>query len=185
VLAFNYVHPYKCLYIYQQLANQRQFVIIEHLRNVSGNIQVHYNNTNFRLILALRFFRKYTNLFLDNFLKIFEIDSEKGVEHVGHKKLEKPECYCDQNCEDSVVTIQAVHVMLSSKPLLGSIGAQLSMKTWPRRRLKRIIIFNFSDLLVYIGGTAGLFMGFSVLGALEIVYFFTVRLFFHLLGYKL
>lgn len=97
--------------------------------------------------------------------------------------------------------------MLSSKPLLGSIGAQVSMKTWPRQRLKRIIIFNFSDLLgkcckgckavyncvhicgvfivVYIGGTAGLFMGFSVLGALEIVYFFTLRLLFHLLGYKL
>uniref|UniRef100_A0A1B0ETT1 Sodium channel protein Nach n=1 Tax=Glossina morsitans morsitans TaxID=37546 RepID=A0A1B0ETT1_GLOMM len=146
-----------------------------------------------KAVCDYRTLKECVGQYADQFLKLFVVNSAKGVEIMTNKNLKRAPCYCDQNCEDSVVTIQAVHhyifvsvqVMLSSKPLLGSIGAQVSMKTWPRQRLKRIIIFNFSDLLVYIGGTAGLFMGFSVLGALEIVYFFTLRLLFHLLGYKL
>lgn len=37
---------------------------------------------------------------------------------------------------------------------------------------------------VSIGGTASFFTGFCVLGLIEVVYFFTIRLFWHVLGKK-
>uniref|UniRef100_A0A1A9VXG1 Uncharacterized protein n=1 Tax=Glossina austeni TaxID=7395 RepID=A0A1A9VXG1_GLOAU len=100
-----------------------------------------------KAVCDYRTLKECVGQYADQFLKIFVVNSASAGEIMTNKNLKKAPCYCDQNCEDSVVTIQAVHVMLSSKPLLGSIGAQVSMKTWPRQRLKRIIIFNFSDLL--------------------------------------
>lgn len=47
--------------------------------------------------------------------------------------------------------------------------------TWPIIRYKREVLFGWVDLLVSFGGIAGLFLGFSLLSALEIVYFFTIR----------
>lgn len=47
---------------------------------------------------------------------------------------------------------------------------------------------QFGPLFQYpvsIGGTASFFTGFCVLGAIEIVYFFTLRLFWHIYGKKL
>jgi hypothetical protein len=34
------------------------------------------------------------------------------------------------------------------------------------------------DFVSYCGGSLGLFLGFSVLSAIEIIYYFTIRLFF-------
>lgn len=46
--------------------------------------------------------------------------------------------------------------------------------------LKATIIY----LLVSIGATASFFTGFCVLGIIEIAYFFTLRLFWHMMGRK-
>ncbi|KXJ73511.1 hypothetical protein RP20_CCG015653 [Aedes albopictus] len=47
--------------------------------------------------------------------------------------------------------------------------------TWPIIRYKREVLFGWVDLLVSFGGIAGLFLGFSLLSGVEIVYFFTMR----------
>ncbi|KAK3917347.1 Sodium channel protein Nach [Frankliniella fusca] len=44
-----------------------------------------------------------------------------------------------------------------------------------RRRFKREVLFGQVDLLVAIGTIAGLFLGFSLLSGIEIVYLFTLR----------
>uniref|UniRef100_A0A2H1VM38 SFRICE_025969 n=1 Tax=Spodoptera frugiperda TaxID=7108 RepID=A0A2H1VM38_SPOFR len=54
---------------------------------------------------------------------------------------------------------------------------QWGMVTYPRMRYRRDIIFGFTDVLVAVGGMAGLFLGCSVLSFMEIVYFLTLRLF--------
>lgn len=69
-------------------------------------------------------------------------------------------------------------------------------------RLKRDVLFGFTDMLgtysflyrylheimgsssVYIGGIAGLFLGCSVLSFIEIVYYFTMRLFWFVVDLK-
>ncbi|XP_033236350.1 uncharacterized protein ppk10 isoform X1 [Drosophila pseudoobscura] len=117
-------------------------------------------------------FPKHANFFL----KLYE---ENGFH-------DKPAtCHCEQNCLDAVVTTKSALPMIGSKQLLGSIGSAISMKTWPQNRLKRQVIFSFTDLLVSIGGTAGLFLGFSVLGLAELFYFFTIRLVWQILGYTI
>lgn len=47
--------------------------------------------------------------------------------------------------------------------------------TWPIIRYKREVLFGWVDLLVSFGGIAGLFLGFSLLSGIEIIYYFTVR----------
>lgn len=47
--------------------------------------------------------------------------------------------------------------------------------------LKTKVVF----LLVSIGATASFFTGFCVLGIIEIAYFFTLRLFWHMMGRKI
>lgn len=47
--------------------------------------------------------------------------------------------------------------------------------TWPIIRYKREVLFGWVDLLVSFGGIAGLFLGFSLLSGVEIVYYFTMR----------
>ncbi|XP_017075015.2 uncharacterized protein LOC108110458 [Drosophila eugracilis] len=116
-------------------------------------------------------FTKHTNYLL----KMYE---QKG-------KHKRSLCYCDQNCIDSVVTLRALNSMAGAKNLLGGLGTAVSVKKWPQNRLKRQVIFSMTDLLVSIGGTAGLFLGFSVLGFVEVLYFFTIRLVWQILGYTL
>ncbi|KAH8281806.1 hypothetical protein KR054_003093 [Drosophila jambulina] len=112
----------------------------------------------------------------DFFLKLYE--------ESGHHEKPAP-CYCEQNCLDAVITTRSALPMIGSKQLLGSIGSAITIKTWPQLRLKRQVIFSMTDLMVSIGSTAGLFLGISVLGLVEIIYFFTIRLIWQVLGYTL
>lgn len=47
--------------------------------------------------------------------------------------------------------------------------------TWPIIRYKREVLFGWVDLLVSFGGIAGLFLGFSLLSGVEVIYYFTLR----------
>lgn len=46
---------------------------------------------------------------------------------------------------------------------------------WPIIRYQREVLFGWVDLLVSFGGIAGLMLGFSLLSAAEIFYYFTIR----------
>lgn len=65
------------------------------------------------------------------------------------------------------------------------LGSNLlwGLKDYPKMRLKRDVIYGFTDLLVYIGGMAGLFLGCSVLSFIEVVYFLTIRLYWFVRSY--
>ncbi|XP_017786457.1 PREDICTED: pickpocket protein 28-like [Nicrophorus vespilloides] len=92
----------------------------------------------------------------------------------------KRECKCYPNCDDVNYVIENFE---SREWFLGS-NLQWGLKEYPRMRLKRDVIFGFTDVLVYIGGMAGLFFGCSVLSFIEILYFFTLRLFWFIKNYK-
>lgn len=47
--------------------------------------------------------------------------------------------------------------------------------SWPIIRYKKEVLFGWVDLLVSFGGIAGLFLGFSLLSGIEIIYFYTMR----------
>ncbi|XP_053691956.1 sodium channel protein Nach [Sabethes cyaneus] len=92
------------------------------------------------------------------------------------------QCFCEQNCVASKVVVEKMQVLVGTRKLLGSNGGLVMMKRFPLIRFSRQVLFTFTDLLVSIGGTAGFFLGFSVLGVVEIVYFFTLRLLWYMLG---
>ncbi|CRK90740.1 CLUMA_CG004432, isoform A [Clunio marinus] len=52
---------------------------------------------------------------------------------------------------------------------------QVEVLSWPVVRYKHEVLFGLVDLLVSFGGIAGLFLGFSLLSLVEIVYYFTLR----------
>ncbi|XP_058056476.1 sodium channel protein Nach [Anopheles bellator] len=116
----------------------------------------------------IRCFPRHQKLFLE-----FKQDNndQKGIP-----------CYCEQNCVGSKVIIENRQVLKETQKLIGSIGGLVVMKRYPLVRFSRQLLFTFTDLLVSIGGTAGFFLGFSVLGMVEILYFFTLRLVWYVAG---
>ncbi|KAJ3643261.1 hypothetical protein Zmor_025985 [Zophobas morio] len=93
--------------------------------------------------------------------------------------LLKGDCFCLPNCNEVNYIVED---MDTRAWFLGS-NLQWGLKEYPKMRLRRDIIFGFSDLLVYIGGMAGLFLGCSVLSFIEIIYFFTLRLYWFVVKY--
>ncbi|CAG9559483.1 unnamed protein product [Danaus chrysippus] len=87
----------------------------------------------------------------------------------------KVSCECLPICDDVnyIVQSHALHEWF-----LGTFF-QWGIVTYPRMRYRRDIIFGFTDVLVAVGGMAGLFLGCSVLSFMEIVYFLTLRLFWY------
>lgn len=47
-------------------------------------------------------------------------------------------------------------------------------------KLKRIELYTYTDFLAICGGLLGLFLGISALSIIEMVYFFTLRLFWRI-----
>lgn len=65
--------------------------------------------------------------------------------------------------------------LLRESTTLESDRVKIEFLTWPIIRYKREVLFGWVDLLVSFGGIAGLFLGFSLLSGIEIIYYFTVR----------
>ncbi|XP_044729277.1 sodium channel protein Nach-like [Chrysoperla carnea] len=95
-------------------------------------------------------------------------------------KTHKSLCSCLPNCDYVKYVIEVAD---AREWFLGS-NLQWGLKYYPRMRLKRDILFGFTDVLVYVGGMAGLFLGCSVLSFAEIIYFFTIRLFWFVIEYR-
>ncbi|KAE9544872.1 hypothetical protein AGLY_000415 [Aphis glycines] len=87
---------------------------------------------------------------------------------------EKVNCGCFPPCDD------VNYIVEGDNTIQWFLGTNLKwgLIKYPRMRLKRNVLFGFTDVLVSIGGTAGLFLGCSVLSFLEIIYFFIFRLAF-------
>ncbi|KAF6200690.1 hypothetical protein GE061_005134 [Apolygus lucorum] len=90
----------------------------------------------------------------------------------------KHECNCLPLCSETTYTTGIDNTMA------WNLGTNLKwgLIKYPKLRYRRDIIFGVSDLIVSIGGTAGLFLGCSLLSFAEIFYFFTLRLFIFIMG---
>ncbi|XP_063709117.1 sodium channel protein Nach [Culicoides brevitarsis] len=86
-------------------------------------------------------------------------------------KTKKIDCHCYANCDNSHFFVQAYR---SREWFLGA-NLQWGINDYPKMQLKREMIFTFSDVLVGIGGLAGLFLGFSILSFVELAFFFVWR----------
>ncbi|XP_023297397.2 sodium channel protein Nach isoform X1 [Lucilia cuprina] len=83
----------------------------------------------------------------------------------------KIDCNCLANCDDSNFFVQ------SYRSRVWFLGANLQwgIIDYPKMQLRRDVIFSFADVLVYIGGLVGFFLGCSALSFMEIIYYFTIR----------
>ncbi|RZF49192.1 hypothetical protein LSTR_LSTR012457 [Laodelphax striatellus] len=90
------------------------------------------------------------------------------------------ECKCLPPCND------VNYVIDQERNIKWAFGCELrwGIIKYPRIRFKRSVLFGFTEVLVSIGGSAGLFLGCSVLSFVEIVYFFTLRLFWYMKKYN-
>ncbi|KAH1009342.1 sodium channel protein Nach [Dendroctonus ponderosae] len=82
-------------------------------------------------------------------------------------------CFCLANCEQVSYVVEE----MDSRQWFLKSNIQYGIKNFPEMRFKRDIIFRFSDLLVYFGGVMGLFFGCSALSVMELIYYFTLRLY--------
>ncbi|XP_037884233.1 sodium channel protein Nach [Glossina fuscipes] len=80
--------------------------------------------------------------------------------------------HCELGCSKTVYNIEK---LMKSTENPAYHGVLVEFLTWPIIRYKREVLFGWVDLLVSFGGIAGLFLGFSLLSGVEIIYYFTIR----------
>ncbi|XP_037725196.1 sodium channel protein Nach [Drosophila subpulchrella] len=79
---------------------------------------------------------------------------------------------CELSCSKTVFNIDKL-IKIVDRP--EAQGVLVEFLTWPIIRYKREVLFGWVDLLVSFGGIASLFLGFSLLSGVEIIYYFTLR----------
>ncbi|XP_066246539.1 sodium channel protein Nach-like [Euwallacea similis] len=84
-------------------------------------------------------------------------------------------CDCQLGCRNTVYEVETQKI--KSESALDENKIEIGFVSWPMVRYKREVLFGWVDLLVSFGGIAGLFLGFSLLSGVEIIYYFTIRAF--------
>uniref|UniRef100_A0A182J395 Uncharacterized protein n=1 Tax=Anopheles atroparvus TaxID=41427 RepID=A0A182J395_ANOAO len=84
---------------------------------------------------------------------------------------------CELGCLNTVYDIEKYSKIMKTEEEQQDAQVTIEYLTWPIIRYKREVLFGWVDLLVSFGGIAGLFLGFSLLSGVEILYFFTMRAF--------
>nr|XP_023027158.1 sodium channel protein Nach-like [Leptinotarsa decemlineata] len=83
-------------------------------------------------------------------------------------------CSCYLGCSNTVYEVEKLDNFGSNQDAEeGTLDCMFV--SWPMVRYKREVLFGWVDLLVSFGGIAGLFLGFSLLSGVEILYYFTIR----------
>ncbi|CAG5040033.1 unnamed protein product [Parnassius apollo] len=85
------------------------------------------------------------------------------------------QCSCELGCSHTVYEVEKLTEIDTSKDPATSDSLETEFVSWPMVRYKREVLFGWVDLLVSFGGIAGLFLGFSLLSGVELVYYFTLR----------
>ncbi|EFA10172.2 sodium channel protein Nach [Tribolium castaneum] len=81
-------------------------------------------------------------------------------------------CFCNLGCSNTVYEVEKLTEATGDS---GRNELEARFVSWPMVRYKREVLFGWVDLLVSFGGIAGLFLGFSLLSGVEILYYFTIR----------
>ncbi|KAL3267896.1 hypothetical protein HHI36_007035 [Cryptolaemus montrouzieri] len=83
-------------------------------------------------------------------------------------------CECQLGCFNTVYEVEKLNYNEGEE----TKTMEAEFMSWPMIRYKREVLFGWVDLLVSFGGIAGLFLGFSLLSGVEIIYYFTIRAYF-------
>ncbi|GBP93729.1 Sodium channel protein Nach [Eumeta japonica] len=84
-------------------------------------------------------------------------------------------CDCPPSCtETEISVIKDEHTPHPGKSEKSEI--EIVLQYLPSERFKRNVIRSRLDLVVSVGGTTGLFVGASLLSFVELIFYFTVRL---------
>ncbi|XP_049782021.1 sodium channel protein Nach-like [Schistocerca cancellata] len=104
--------------------------------------------------------------------KSCDAEGLKCLAHHYKKFLDKNRhCHCELGCKNTVYEVEKLQDQTGAAPGHIDIG----FVSWPMVRYKREVLFGWVDLLVSFGGIAGLFLGFSLLSGVEMIYYFTMR----------
>ncbi|XP_017873323.1 PREDICTED: pickpocket protein 28 [Drosophila arizonae] len=83
-------------------------------------------------------------------------------------------CHCLPSCTEGDLK-SIFEDQISSKRNVRDTNVTLLMPVWPTDQYRRQVLRSKLDVVVSIGGILGLFLGASILSAIEFVYHFTLR----------
>ncbi|XP_026327649.1 sodium channel protein Nach-like [Hyposmocoma kahamanoa] len=83
-------------------------------------------------------------------------------------------CNCIPSCTETEITV-VKDVVIPNKSNRKKTSVEMILAYLPTERFKRNVIRSRLDLVVSVGGTAGLFVGASLLSFVELLFYFTIR----------
>ncbi|KAF4527876.1 hypothetical protein B566_EDAN016617 [Ephemera danica] len=82
-------------------------------------------------------------------------------------------CDCLPECHEPDINLVVEENVQINDPIS---KVEIMLEYLPVERYQRVVVRSSLELVVSVGGTAGLFVGASILSAVELIYFFTVKL---------
>ncbi|XP_046670990.1 uncharacterized protein LOC124360996 [Homalodisca vitripennis] len=138
-----------------------------------------YNEHNCLAECSRDYAKAYCNCSPD-FLFIYNVFFNSLEPKSGHEffqsQTEGMQCDCPADCNSQQYMFDT---SISQTQNLSHIGFDLHYKGKYNMLYKTDVMYGPMEFLVALGGIAGLFLGGSLLSAVEILYFFTFRLFYH------
>ncbi|XP_069675742.1 pickpocket protein 19-like [Periplaneta americana] len=172
-ISFNPKQTYTTEGARQLTIKQRKCVYEDEIRLVTSDIYT-YRSCMIQCRMALA--RKLCKCvpFLYKKLDGFKYCDLNGMQCLGKNedKLKAASCPCELGCSNTVYEVEKL-VGDNNQNSLKEL--EVGFVSWPMVRYKREVLFGWVDLLVSFGGIAGLFLGFSLLSGVEIIYYFTMR----------
>ncbi|XP_077287685.1 sodium channel protein Nach-like [Arctopsyche grandis] len=159
---------------------QRRCVFADEISLVTDSIYTYSACTRqCRMMLARQFCGCVPHFYpqIEKFRYCTLVELRCIAEHVD-KITNIDKCNCELGCSN---TVYEVEKLTEQDPTRGDDAdagdrpLEIEFVSWPMVRYKREVLFGWVDLLVSFGGIAGLFLGFSLLSGVEIIYYFTLR----------
>ncbi|KAG8256647.1 hypothetical protein J6590_064168 [Homalodisca vitripennis] len=129
-----------------------------------------YNEHNCLAECSRDYAKAYCNCIFFN-----SLEPKSGHEFF-QSQTEGMQCDCPADCNSQQYMFDT---SISQTQNLSHIGFDLHYKGKYNMLYKTDVMYGPMEFLVALGGIAGLFLGGSLLSAVEILYFFTFRLFYH------
>ncbi|XP_073999286.1 sodium channel protein Nach-like isoform X2 [Rhodnius prolixus] len=107
-----------------------------------------------------------------------------NIQQLIDRNGKKVECPCLYQCESIVYYLDKDTERTWTYPVPKNIRFRWSIERYSKTRFRRDIIFGVEDLLVSLGGIATFFLGCSVISFVELVYYFSLRLFWYVMSLK-
>lgn len=92
-------------------------------------------------------------------------------------RTETTDCDCLLSCDHITYNCHQIAVTNNLDTSKESELCKIDLSKWPIMFFRKKMRFSYLDLVVSLGGIAGLFLGYSIITSIELIYYFSLKVY--------